>query len=70
MTHVPVFSLISHSTLKRAGFIRWQFRACFLGRNGREKLRGYRNGGVGKTSTKRHTHEAKRGEPGNKGGGA
>lgn len=35
-THIPVFSLISHRTLKRAGFIRWQFRACFLGRN-REK---------------------------------
>lgn len=25
-----VFSLISQSTLKSAGFIRWQFRACFL----------------------------------------
>lgn len=27
---LPVFSLISHSTLNKAGFIRWQFRACFL----------------------------------------
>lgn len=27
---LPVFSLISQSTLKRAGFIRWQFNACFL----------------------------------------
>lgn len=27
---LPVFSLISQSTLKRADFIRWQFRACFL----------------------------------------
>lgn len=26
----PVFSLISQRTLKRAGFILWQFRACFL----------------------------------------
>lgn len=26
----PVFSLISQSTMKRAGFIPWQFRACFL----------------------------------------
>lgn len=51
----PVFSLISHRTLKRAGFIRWQFRACFLGRNGREKLRGYRNGGVGKTQPQSDT---------------
>lgn len=28
--NVPVFSLISHKTLKRAGFILWQLRACFL----------------------------------------
>ena len=28
--YLPVFSLISHRTLKRAGFIRWQFNACFL----------------------------------------
>lgn len=27
---VPVFSLISQRTLNRAGFILWQFRACFL----------------------------------------
>lgn len=27
---LPVFSLISHKTLKSAGFILWQFRACFL----------------------------------------
>lgn len=27
---LPVFSLISHRTLKSAGFILWQFRACFL----------------------------------------
>jgi hypothetical protein len=27
---LPVFSLISHSTLKRAGFMRWQLRVCFL----------------------------------------
>lgn len=26
----PVFSFISHKTLKRAGFILWQFSACFL----------------------------------------
>ena len=31
--YLPVFSLISHSTVKRAGFMRWQLRACFL--NGR-----------------------------------
>ena len=24
-----VFSLISHSTEKRAGFMRWQLRVCF-----------------------------------------
>ena len=28
----PVFSFISHKTLKRAGFILWQFSACFLRR--------------------------------------
>lgn len=28
--NVPVFSFISHNTLKRAGFILWQFSACFL----------------------------------------
>lgn len=28
----PVFSFISHKTLKRAGFILWQFSACFLQR--------------------------------------
>lgn len=27
---VPVFSLISQRTLNRAGFILWQFKACFL----------------------------------------
>lgn len=27
---LPVFSLISHRTLKSAGFILWQLRACFL----------------------------------------
>lgn len=30
MDNVPVFSLISHRTLKRVGFILWQFKACFL----------------------------------------
>ncbi len=30
--NLPVFSLISHKTLKRAGFILWQFSACFLKR--------------------------------------
>lgn len=33
----PVFSLISQSTLKRAGFILWQFRACFLQEKNRNK---------------------------------
>lgn len=28
--NLPVFSLISHKTLNKAGFIRWQFNACFL----------------------------------------
>jgi hypothetical protein len=28
--HLPVFSLISQSTEKRAGFILWQLRVCFL----------------------------------------
>lgn len=28
--NLPVFSFISHKTLKRAGFILWQFSACFL----------------------------------------
>lgn len=28
--NIPVFSFISHKTLKRAGFILWQFSACFL----------------------------------------
>lgn len=28
--NVPVFSFISHKTLNRAGFILWQFSACFL----------------------------------------
>lgn len=30
--NIPVFSFISHKTLKRAGFILWQFSACFLKR--------------------------------------
>lgn len=30
MDNLPVLSLISHRTLKRAGFILWQFKACFL----------------------------------------
>lgn len=51
--------LISHRTPKRAGFMRWQFRACFLGER-REKLRGY---GIvkGETNHRTHTHEGKRG---------
>lgn len=32
--NLPVFSFISHKTLKRAGFILWQFSACFLQRGG------------------------------------
>lgn len=32
--NLPVFSFISHKTLKRAGFILWQFSACFLKRGG------------------------------------
>ena len=28
--HLPVFSFISHRTLNSAGFILWQFKACFL----------------------------------------
>jgi hypothetical protein len=28
--HSPVFSLISHRTENRAGFILWQLRVCFL----------------------------------------
>lgn len=35
----PVFSLISQSTLNRAGFILWQFRACFLQENKKKKSR-------------------------------
>lgn len=30
--NLPVFSFISHKTLKSAGFILWQFSACFLKR--------------------------------------
>lgn len=26
----PVFSFISHKTLNKAGFMRWQLRECFL----------------------------------------
>lgn len=44
-TDPPVFSLISHRTLKRAGFIRWQFSACFL-----EETRG----SVSKTKQEKH----------------
>lgn len=36
---LPVFSLISHKTLKSAGFILWQFKACFLER--KEKRGGW-----------------------------
>jgi hypothetical protein len=32
-TTLPVFSLISHSTLKRAGFMRWQLSVCFLNKD-------------------------------------
>ena len=49
-THVPVFSLISHRTLKRAGFMRWQFRACFLGERERKVERLWNCQG-GKTTT-------------------
>ena len=30
LNNKPVFSLISHNTVNKAGFIRWQFNACFL----------------------------------------
>lgn len=30
VSDLPVFSLISQSTLNKAGFIRWQFSPCFL----------------------------------------
>lgn len=36
---LPVFSLISHRTLNRAGFILWQFSACFL-QNRQHKTHG------------------------------
>ena len=49
-THIPVFSLISHRTLKRAGFMRWQFRACFLGERERKVERLWNSQG-GKTTT-------------------
>ncbi len=34
--HLPVFSLISQSTLNRAGFILWQLSPCFLSRKNRK----------------------------------
>lgn len=36
---LPVFSFISHKTLKRAGFILWQLSACFL-KNKQTKNKG------------------------------
>lgn len=39
----PVFSLISQRTLKRAGFILWQLRACFLQGGKKKKSRGKRD---------------------------
>lgn len=36
----PVFSLISHKTENRAGFILWQFKVCFLKKK-KEKEKRY-----------------------------
>lgn len=37
---LPVFSLISHKTLKSAGFILWQFKACFLQGKWKDDIKG------------------------------
>lgn len=45
---LPVFSFISHKTLKRAGFILWQLSACFL----KKKTKKQQNkGGMGGQDT-------------------
>lgn len=36
---LPVFSFISHKTLKRAGFILWQLSACFLKKTKKTKTK-------------------------------
>lgn len=43
---LPVFSFISHKTLKRAGFILWQLSACFLKKQ-TKKQKQRRDGGTG-----------------------